>query len=365
MKSYRFISLVILSFWLASCFKPITETPAPANPVIDSLTIHYSQLNKSIFIAADISDPQGMDDIDSVSFTLSRLASESSTTGTPILTGRLSDDGPPEDIICRDAVFSFLIDSAVFGNRNGYYKVDVVAYDADGNESETVSQRTKVEQNSAPAIFMLSAPTNFEKGDTLKFRIRATDPQGADDIVSITYSVRLPNGEYREDVDGSMRWFLRDDGFVDDNGIVIDEHADDGIYTVFQPTNTQSVQQGLFTFYFIAKDVSGARSDTLKAAVTNPGITITYPNLQETFSVGDTLTIRWNSAYISSLQLAYTLNASASDPTFTNIAIVTASNGLYRWKIPSGLQSSDCRIKAYDTSKSSRYDISDNSFTIQ
>jgi len=351
----RFISLIILSFWLASCFKPTTETPAPADPVIDSLTIHYSQLNKSIFIAADISDPQGIDDIDSVSFTLSRLASESSTTGTPILTGYLSDDGPPEDIICRDGIFSFLVDSAVFGNRNGYYKVDVVAYDADGNESETVSQKTKVEQNSAPAIFMLSAPTNFEKGEPLKFRIRATDPQGPDDIVSVTYSVRKPDGI----VNSSDLWFLRDDG---DFG---DEHADDGIYTVFQPTNTQSELQGLFTFYFVAKDVSGAISDTLKTSITNPGVTITNPNSQETYFIGDTLMIRWDSAYISSVQLSYTLSGSASNPTFTKIAVVTASTGLYRWKIPSGLQSSDCRIKAYDTSKSSRYDISDNSFTIQ
>ncbi|PIS30113.1 MAG: hypothetical protein COT43_02365 [Candidatus Marinimicrobia bacterium CG08_land_8_20_14_0_20_45_22] len=355
MKSYRFISLVVLAFGLASCFKPTTETPASADPVIDSLTVHYSQLNKSIFIAADIYDPQGIDDIDSVSFTLSRLASEASQTGTPILTGCLSDDGPPEDIICRDGLFSFLVDSAIFGNRNGYYKVDVIAYDTDGNESETVSQKTKVEQNTAPSIFMLSAPTNFEKGDTLKFRIRATDPQGPDDIISVSYGIRRPNGEYSED----WTWTLRDDGLWGD------DHADDGIYTVFQPSSAQSKYQGLFTFYFFAKDAKGALSDTLKASITNPGVTINFPNLQENISIGDTLTILWESAYISSLQLAYTLNASASDPTFTNIAVVTATTGIYKWKIPSGLQSSDCRIKAYDTSKSSRYDISDNSFTIQ
>jgi len=355
MKSYQFISLVILAFGLASCFKPTTETPEPADPVIDSLAVHYSQMNKSIFIAADISDPQGTDDVDSVVFTLSRLASESSETGTPILTGRLSDDGPPEDIICRDGVFSFLIDSAIFGNRNGYYKVDVVAYDSDGNVSETISQKTKVEKNAAPTIFVLSTPTNFEKGDTLKFRIRATDPQGSDDIVSVSYGIRRPNGQYSED----PTWTLRDDGLMGD------DHADDGIYTVFQPSSAQSVIQGLFTFYFVAKDINGERSDTLKAAITNPGVTVTFPNLQESFSVGDTLSIRWESAYVSSVQLAYTLNASATDPTFTNIVIITASTGLYRWKIPSGLQSSDCRIKAYDTSKSSRYDISDNSFTIQ
>lgn len=351
------ISMIVIHF--SSCFKHTPEEPMLTDPVIEAVTFNYSQINKSIFIAADVSDPQGSEDVDSVVFSLYRVASLTSETGTLILTGKLTDDGPPEDIIQKDNVFSVLVDSAQFGNRNGFYKVDVKAFDIDGNESELISKTTTVEQNSAPSLYMLEAPKTFEKGDTLIFKIRVTDPQGPRDINyngSVSYSVRRPDGEYSTD----PTFFLSDSGTRGDDII------GDGIFTVHQPSDRNSKRQGLFYFYFTAKDIHGAVSDTLTCPVTNPGVTLISSNQADTLHTDQTLRIEWESAYISSVKLEYATDAHVTSPSWHTIASVAAATRHYDWTVPLIMPSSHCKIKISDTNPEypNRVDYSDNEFTI-
>ncbi len=354
-KYFLILTIVIGMTMFFSCFNNGVEEPDKTDPVIENVNLDYSQLAKSLFISAKVIDPQGWEDIDSVSFYLYRRDSASAATETLFLYGNLNDDGPPQDIIKKDDVYSYLVDSSMIADNEGFYRVTVQAFDSSGNTSDIVSETEEVKQNSPPVIYLLEAPDSFEKGDTLIFRVRATDPQGISDIRSITYTIKLPDGEIKPDY-----WFLRDDGKFGDKDSL------DGIYTVQQPTNTESKLQGLFTFYFVAKDYCGASSDTITVPVTNPGVTIKYPNLTDTFHYGDTLTIEWESAYISKLKLEYTMNSNGSPPSFESIADnVSASKGSYDWIIPPVRSSDFCKIRVSDKQQSSRYDLSDNPFSIE
>lgn len=352
-----FFSLTIIIFMTLSfsCFNNGVEEPDETDPVIEDVNLDYSQLSKSLFISAKVIDPQGWGDIDSVSFYLYHKDSASAITEDLFLYGNLSDDGPPEDIIKRDDVYSYIVDSSMIADNEGFYRVTVLASDSAGNTIDIISETEEVKQNSPPVIYLLEAPNSFERGDTLVFRIRASDIDGLDDIVAITYSVRLPDGNINADPTFQMR----------DDGKLGDEHEDDGIFTVEQPTNTESKLQGLFTFYFVAKDYCGALSDTITVPVSNPGVTIIHPNESDTLHYGNTLTIEWESAYISKLKLEYTMNSNGSPPSFESIADnVSASKESYDWIIP--FVSSDfCKIRVSDKQQSSRYDLSDNPFSIE
>jgi hypothetical protein len=353
-----YVSLFIIIFiglsLFTSCDDENGEEYIGANPVIEETELNYSQINKTLFIAAKVIDPQGRDNIDSVKFDLYYLDSLSGNPGDFILSGQLYDDGQKGDIIKGDDVFSYLVDSSIIGSKEGYYKVFIQAFDLDGNHSEIEQAIEFVGLNSPPALYLVEAPEIFERGDTLLFKIRVSDPQGLEDIVAVIYSIKYPDGSLLVLPTFQMR----------DDGNFGDDYPGDGIYTVRQPYGKTGKNQGLFTFCFVAKDRHGALSDTLKVSIPNPGVTIIYPNGGESFYSGDTTEIKWESAYITNLVLQYTLNSDAEEPTFIVIDTVLASAKSYQWIIDSNIYADSCKIKVYDPNKISRYDLSDNSFSI-
>jgi len=343
---------------MVSCINNGQKTAPSSNPVIENVTLHYSQLNKSLFISSEVTDPQGWETIDSVVFYLYRKDSVNSVEEPLFLTGQLVDVGPPLDIINRDDVFSYLVDSTTLADNDGYYRITVQAFDCDGNSSDIETESERVAPNSPPEIFPLSVSDSFEKGDTLIFKLRITDQQGSQDIASATYSVLRPDGEFISD----PSFYLSDTGPAGDYG---DQYANDGVYTVYQPSNPNSKLQGLYIFYFVAKDIHGATSDTLKANITNPGITLLSPNYSDTLYTTHTYRIEWKSAYISNVKLEYTTNNNATTPSYQNIATVTASTGYYDWSVPNA-SSSHCKVRISDPDPdhSNRVDVSDNEFQI-
>jgi len=343
--------LTVCAIW--SCdTEPVVRSTQNA-PVITALTLHYSELNRSLFIAADVEDAQGWENIDSVTFSLYQISTATYLTGTLFLEGNLLDDGPPRDIIIRDGVFSYLIDSTELGNYEGYYRVYAAAYDADGHVSDTVTVTELVQANSAPELYLLSAPTSFEKWDTLKFYFRVTDLQGYDDIASVPYSIRRPDGQFFD------RYFsLKDDGTGGD------EVANDGIFSIFQPSNPESKYQGLYYFYFFAEDYSGAISDTITLKITNPGVHITAPATAQTVHFGDNLEITWESAYITRVQVEYSLNANESSPDWVSADTVVAALGKYNWTVPSVQSTNYCKVRVSDLTYPRRSDVNDSYLVI-
>jgi len=342
---------------LAACVNTIQEESA-TDPVIESVTLNYSQTNKSLFISADVFDPQGLETIDSVVFYLYQRDSLDSADEQLFLNSYLTDVGPPLDIINHDGAFSYLIDSTTLANNEGFYRVSVQAFDEDGNSSDIEEQEELVAPNSPPELFAIELPSSFEKGDTLVFKIRVTDPQGSDDIGSVTYSVLRPDKQYIT----SPWFFLSDDGPASGNWG--DEIANDGIFTVHQPSNQNSELQGDFVFYFIAEDILGSVSDTLEKIITNPGIHLLSPNWADTLRPYQTHTITWESAYINKVTIQYTTNANSSSPNYQTIATDLDASDSYDWEIPYE-NSANCQIKIYDADNPNRYDTSDNSFTIK
>ncbi len=348
------LSLLALVFMLIGfqCPHQNGVEPRAEEPVVEAVTLNYSQEQQTLFIAARVSDPQGYNTIDSVGYQLYFKAADSLADDQCIQSGPLYNNGTRGDIIEQDDVYSYLITDSV---DQGHYRCMVQAFDQEGHPSLPVSQNEAAIANSPPQIYKVAAPSRFEKGDTLFFEIRGTDPQGISDILGITYFVELPNGDFRT----HASFQLRDDGQFGDR------QADDGIYSVKQPSNAESELQGLFRFYFYARDMAGAFSDTLKVAITNPGVTLIAPDYADTLEAGEQYTIAWQSAYIEELTLEYTLNAQEPTPTYENIIRVDAADSSYNWAVPSGISSENCKVKIYDTDRPSRYDISDRAFVIE
>ncbi|MCG2715315.1 MAG: hypothetical protein L6422_03345, partial [Candidatus Marinimicrobia bacterium] len=214
-----------------------------------------------------------------------------------------------------------------------------------------------------PEIFLIEAPNSFEKGDFVRFKVRATDPQGKDDISYVTFSVLKPDGIYQSgDTSG---WYMLDTG--PSSGLWGDEIADDGIYTITFQTELHSELQGDFTFFYFSEDIHGAVSDTIEKKITNPGVTLRSPIYSDTLYTGHIYRIKWESAYISNVKLEYTTNNNATTPSYQNIATVTASTGYYDWSVPYPYpyaSSSHCKVRISDPDNPNRFDVSDNEFTI-
>ncbi len=362
MKKIFYIIPIILITFAACVDDGINESVSP-DPVIESIALNYSQLNKTLFISAKVTDPQGWETIDSVGFDLYRKDSVDSADEEWFLAGQLVDDGPPLDIIKRDNVYSYLIDSNVLSDNEGFFRVSVQAFDEDGHTSNIITESALVAPNSPPVLFLIDSPSNYEKGDTVIFRVRATDPQGINDISSVYFSVLQPNGKYKGN------WELVDNGLPFNTNLWTlqyfgDEIAHDGIYTNTIIIDKDNELQGKYTFYFIARDIHGSQSDTTEKIITVPGVHLIAPNSADTLHSDKTYRIQWESAYISTLRIEYTTNAGATLPDYSEIATVSASTGYYDWQVPQDSSSSHCKIKIYDPNKPTRSDVSDAEFTI-
>ena len=326
-------------------------------PFIENNSLNYSIWYNTIFITAKVRDFQ--EDSLSPNVTLRFSLYKPSNA---FFDSILFDDGTNGDIIESDNFYSFLVDSPMVESA-GLYKVEITMFDTCGMELGFISDTVRKRDNYPPEIYLLEAPDTLEKGDTALFRIRASDPQGLDDISSITYTVKLPDGEFRF----NRLWFLSDSGKCgSDSDEYGDRHEGDGIFTMRQPFDREGKLQGKYIFSFVAKDYHGATSDTLTVIIIKPGVTLIHPNFTDTLHYGNTLTIEWESAYISKLKLEYTMNSNESSPSFERIADdVSASKGSYDWIIPSVRPSDFCKIRVYDKQQLSRYDLSDNPFSIK
>ncbi len=350
--------IIIILLALAACVNTIQQESA-TDPVIESVILNYSQTNKSLFISAKVFDPQGLETIDSVVFYLYQRDSLDLADEELFLKSFLFDVGPPLDIINQDGAFSYLLDSTTLADNDGYYRVSIQAFDKDGNSSTIEEQEELVAPNSPPELYMIDIPNTFEKGDYVVFKIRVTDPQGYDDILAVLLDILVPNGTY---FTGDSGYYLLDTGPA--SGGWGDEIAYDGIYTITIPTRINSELQGDFAFYFYAVDTYGSTSDTLQKILTNPGVHLLSPNWADTLRPYQTHKITWESAYINKVTIQYTTNANSSSPNYQTIATEFAVKGFYDWDILYE-NSANCKIKIFDTDKPSRYDTSDNSFTIK
>jgi hypothetical protein len=93
------------------------------------------------------------------------------------------------------------------------------------------------------------------------------------------------------------------------------------------------------------------------------GVTVSAPNGGQSWCLGSTQDITWNSDGITNVKIEYSSNAGTN---WNNIvASTSASSGTYSWDIPNGLtEGSEYVIRISDADKASRNDVSNNSFSI-
>jgi hypothetical protein len=101
-------------------------------------------------------------------------------------------------------------------------------------------------------------------------------------------------------------------------------------------------------------------SDNVFTISESPTITVLYPNVKDTLSIGATEIIKWKSSSVNSVKLEYSINGGTD---WQQIAVTVPSNGTYSWIVPN-TSSSLCKIKVSDTSRPGVFDVSDSLFTI-
>ena len=250
---FALISLFIL---VSSCEEnfPVetddTDTLS-VSPSIDSVRAVYNDITQRFFLEALLSDPQGLSNIDSVTFIAFKAGQSDS------LFGALNDSGLSGDIIRGDGRYSALLSPSLTDSGLGSFRFIISATDFESNAAE-VSELSVDITNYPPEIVFFSATDSVALGDSICIEVAVTDSNGLSDIRKVTYDI------FRN----SDSTLIRDDTFVmRDDGLLGDRTSGDGIYSVTQPTNPTGAT-GVFDFLITAEDFAGLKSDTLSVTVT-------------------------------------------------------------------------------------------------
>lgn len=120
-------------------------------------------------------------------------------------------------------------------------------------------------QNSKPPVIVkANMPSSVAIGEIFAFSVQVNDPDGLNDIKSVTYELYKPDGTKVVNSQGISKFPLFDDGNISVSG---DETAGDGIYTV-KLTFPAGQQTGVWRFDFQAADRADKLSNVLSQQLT-------------------------------------------------------------------------------------------------
>jgi len=210
-------------------------------------------LNASLSIHAE--DPQGLDDIDTVGFSIYLPYGV-----TPHFEDILLDNGQNGDAAPNDGSFSYQSDLSDTLTVSGMHTIRFWAFDKGGLQSNAMVQAFVVDRaNDPPVIVQITAPDTVSRSPANAFPIYAEvyDPQSVHDIQIVYFIVTKPDGSSNNI---SLQMF--DDGVTAD-----DVTSNDGIYTLTVEIGTHN-DLGTYRFDFTAKDLSGVTSETVSHFIT-------------------------------------------------------------------------------------------------
>lgn len=134
--------------------------------------------------------------------------------------------------------------------------------------------------------------------------------------------------------------------------------AGDGAYSFALKNNSSDAA------YYSAKEGSNKPQLVIEAELgppPPPSLTLTTPNGSESWTIGSTRTIRWNSTgSLANVLLEFSSDAGAN---WSSISTSTANDGAYDWTIPDA-ESSQCLVRVADVEDNDPVDVSDAVFSL-
>ena len=237
----------------------IDESPNPY--VYDAVTPAYIQngFPDTLGFYISVSDPQGLDDVDIVYFVIERPDSSLDPD-----TAFMTDDGLGVDSLSGDGVFSYGMAGPIEFSQTGDFIFRFGAIDLDGHMSNAIEETFLIDNTAHPNpyVYNLIGPDSLLRGSSLPvyYFLDVWDPQGIDDIDSVYYWVRRPDG-----TSNGNHYTMYDDGELLDHG---DSTAGDGIYSAGSQAPGLDNRSGNYTFYFTAWDNEGNQANTLFKIIT-------------------------------------------------------------------------------------------------
>ena len=141
--------------------------------------------------------------------------------------------------------------------------------------------------------------------------------------------------------------------------------TNDGSYSWAIPSSYDEADNYKIRISYVSDENEYDESDDnfSLSADSQPTLTITSPNGGETWELGSSHSITWNSANLSGNYVGIQLYSSGS--YVSSISSSTTDDGSYTWSISSSQTESDYyQVKIFSTSESSISDYSDSYFTI-
>ncbi len=222
--------------------------------VADSLKI--ADTASVVFLTAEVEDPDGLDDVESVYFYSRKPDGTLSNEGNSF---PMKDDGVNGDSAANDGIYTgkIIISSSA---QAGFYIFSFQMEDRAGNLSNEVSDTMKVykeltEPNKGPGTILetyvadsIQIPVS-QAASVVSAKVE--DPDGLDDVESVYFFSRKPDGTLANGGNSIVMF---------DNGTEGDSTAGDGIYST-GITITFDSQAGTYVFTFYMSDKAGNLSD--------------------------------------------------------------------------------------------------------
>ena len=235
---------------------PVLESASatPAAFDLDALPQQGGVYRLSAYIAALVSDPQGVSDIREVRWTLY------APSGTSVIaTGTMQAGVTGSNGLTRDYSTAITFDAT--RALRGAYRVELTATDGSGFRSTTTSISLNVRiGNASPALALAGARQISMSGDSALFAlsVQASDSNGLGDVARVTVRARASKD--------SSATQLYDDG-TRAHGDAI---AGDGIFSAYRWVRPTTVVSAIL-FEYTGVDAGGNQSNVLLRSANNEG----------------------------------------------------------------------------------------------
>lgn len=243
-------TLAVALTWGCTQDNPIQgeQGVAPALSNLIAPSVLYNASSQKQVMSVSVSDPQGLADIGSVSYEISKSGSTSL-----VAHGELADDGHKGDIIPNDGVYAAQIDGGVARGDSGEFNLQVFAADLAGNRSEALTATIMIltgTENLPPEITAVQVPATVAVDSFFNFLVTAevTDAEGLSDIRTVIYEF-FPPAHPNPTIMSQLS----------DSGEFGDLIAGDGIYSAQLGTDLFA-EAADYSLRFQAEDLAGNKS---------------------------------------------------------------------------------------------------------